>query len=131
MRILNEGSSSRIVISLRLQPQQLRAFKLSSRLQRLRVCIRSQIRDKKHPNKTDLSLGADDFLPIFIYTLIHTGAKEIEVEFLYTWNLVDQNLLSGEGGYYLTTLCTAIEVLKQTDFNPKDQNSGVLCLVEI
>ena len=52
-----------------------------------------------------------DFLPIFIYTLIHTGIKEIEVEFLYTWNLVDQNLLSGEGGYYLTTLCTASQLI--------------------
>eukprot|EP00800_Vazella_pourtalesii_P000459 TRINITY_DN10424_c0_g1_i2.p1 TRINITY_DN10424_c0_g1~~TRINITY_DN10424_c0_g1_i2.p1 ORF type:complete len:1223 (+),score=157.94 TRINITY_DN10424_c0_g1_i2:245-3670(+) len=93
--------------------------------------VYKSIRDKKHPNKTDLSLGADDFLPIFIYTLIHTGMKDIEVEFLYTWNLVDQNLLSGEGGYYLTTLCTAIEVLKQSDFNSKDEDSEGLYVTQI
>lgn len=36
------------------------------------------------------------------------------------WGLVHPSLLNGEGGYYLTTLTSAVNVLKETQFGPED-----------
>ncbi|KAK3595982.1 hypothetical protein CHS0354_032496 [Potamilus streckersoni] len=58
------------------------------------------------------SFGADDFLPILIYTIIQCGNVSIEVEADYMWGLLHPSLLTGEGGYYLTSLSSAILVLK-------------------
>ncbi|KJE91786.1 hypothetical protein CAOG_02871 [Capsaspora owczarzaki ATCC 30864] len=57
-------------------------------------------------------LGADDFLPIFIYVLALSGLDTAEVEAEYMWGLLDPALLTGEGGYYLTVLSSAIHVVK-------------------
>ena len=57
-------------------------------------------------------LGADDFLPIFVWVLVQTGMVAAEVEAEYMWGLLHPSLLSGEGGYYLTTLSSAVNVLK-------------------
>ena len=43
-----------------------------------------------------------------------------EVEAEYMWGLVHPSLLNGEGGYYLTTLTSAVNVLKETQFGPED-----------
>lgn len=59
-----------------------------------------------------VSLGADDFLPIFIYVLVQCGLISAEVEAEYMWGLLHPSLLTGEGGYYLTTLSSAVHVLK-------------------
>lgn len=57
-------------------------------------------------------LSADDFLPIFVWVLVQTGMVAAEVEAEYMWGLLHPSLLSGEGGYYLTTLSSAVNVLK-------------------
>ncbi|CAH0561513.1 unnamed protein product [Brassicogethes aeneus] len=57
-------------------------------------------------------LGADDFLPLFVWILIKTNFVAAEIEAEYMWGLLHPSLLSGEGGYYLTTLSSAIHVLK-------------------
>ncbi|XP_038071680.1 uncharacterized protein LOC119740437 isoform X2 [Patiria miniata] len=59
------------------------------------------------------SMGADDFLPMFIYVLVQCEVVNIEIEADYMWGLLEPTMLSGEGGYYLTTLSSAICVLKQ------------------
>ena len=48
-----------------------------------------------------------DFLPMFIYVLVQCEAVNIEVEADYMWGLLEPSKLSGEGGYYLTTLSSA------------------------
>ncbi|CAH1792387.1 unnamed protein product [Owenia fusiformis] len=58
------------------------------------------------------SMGADDFLPMFIYVLVQCGMVMAEVEADYMWGLLHPSVLNGEGGYYLTTLSSAVHVLK-------------------
>lgn len=59
-----------------------------------------------------ITLSADDFLPIFVWVLIKTNFISAEIEADYMWGLLHPSLLSGEGGYYLTTLSSAVQVLK-------------------
>lgn len=59
-----------------------------------------------------LMLGADDFLPLFVWVLVQSGMIAAEIEAEYMWGLLHPSLLSGEGGYYLTTLSSAVHVLK-------------------
>ena len=59
---------------------------------------------------------SSDFLPIFVWVLLQCecGRAELEAEFM--WGLVHPSLLNGEGGYYLTTLTSAVQVVKQLKF---------------
>lgn len=59
-----------------------------------------------------VALGADDFLPLFVWVLVQSGMVAAEIEAEYMWGLLHPSLLSGEGGYYLTTLSSAVHVLK-------------------
>ncbi|KAI4463063.1 rab gdp/gtp exchange factor [Holotrichia oblita] len=59
-----------------------------------------------------VTLGADDFLPLFVWVLVRTNFVAAEIEAEYMWGLLHPSLLSGEGGYYLTTLLSAVHVLK-------------------
>lgn len=65
-------------------------------------------------NSTDAEqiLGADYFLPLLVYVVAKCEfiGAEVEAEFMY--GLLQQSLLTGEAGYYLTALCSAVEVLK-------------------
>ena len=99
-----------------------------------------QVQDVASKNKSTRRLGADgkcfnisllqvliyvlclisDFLPLFIYVLVHADFCKAEVEAEYMWGLVHPSLLNGEGGYYLTTLTSAVNVLKETQFGPED-----------
>nr|XP_022912808.1 protein sprint isoform X2 [Onthophagus taurus] len=60
----------------------------------------------------NMTLGADDFLPLFVWVLVKTNFVAAEIEAEYMWGLLHPALLSGEGGYYLTTLSSAVHVLK-------------------
>ena len=40
------------------------------------------------------------------------------------WGLVHPSLLNGEGGYYLTTLTSAVNVLKETQFGAEDNQEA-------
>ncbi|XP_018406919.1 PREDICTED: protein sprint [Cyphomyrmex costatus] len=59
-----------------------------------------------------IRLSADDLLPLVIWVLIRGKVVDAEVEAEYMWGLLHASLLSGEGGYYLTTLSSAVHVLK-------------------
>ena len=53
-----------------------------------------------------------DFLPLFVWVLVQCGFHRAEIEAEYTWGLAHPSLFNGEGGYYLTTLTSAVNVLK-------------------
>lgn len=55
---------------------------------------------------------ADYYLPILIYVVARTGfiAAEIEAEFCF--GLLHPSLYSSEAGYHLTSLCSAVQMLK-------------------
>ncbi|XP_060531788.1 protein sprint isoform X4 [Cylas formicarius] len=80
-------------------------------------------------------LGADDFLPLFVWVLVKTNFVAAEIESEYMWGLLHPSLLSGEGGYYLTTLSSAVHVLKnfkegcQENVNSHVKNESVLKVV--
>lgn len=67
----------------------------------------------KHANSgKHLALGADDLLPLLVWVLVRGRVVDAEVEAEYMWGLLHPSLLTGEGGYYLTTLSSAVHVLK-------------------
>lgn len=71
-----------------------------------------------------ITLGADDFLPLFVWVLVKTKFLTAEIEAEYMWGLLHPSLLSGEGGYYLTTLSSAVQVLKNfKESNEENVNS--------
>lgn len=58
---------------------------------------------------------------MFVWILIKTKFVAAEIEAEYMWGLLHPSCLSGEGGYYLTTLSSAVHVLKHLKSN--DDNS--------
>ena len=54
-----------------------------------------------------------DFLPLFVWVLVQCGFHRAEIEAEYMWGLAHPSLFNGEGGYYLTTLTSAVNVLKE------------------
>ncbi|XP_033210126.1 protein sprint isoform X2 [Belonocnema kinseyi] len=59
-----------------------------------------------------VTLGADDLLPLLVWVLVRGRVIDAEIEAEYMWGLLHPSLLTGEGGYYLTTLSSAVHVLK-------------------
>ncbi|XP_015115391.1 protein sprint isoform X3 [Diachasma alloeum] len=59
-----------------------------------------------------VTLGADDLLPLLVWVLVRGKVVDAEIEAEFMWGLLHPSLLTGEGGYYLTTLSSAVHVLK-------------------
>lgn len=91
--------------------------------------IYSSVTDPSLGRNAVTSMGADDFLPMLIYVLVHCDQIHIEIEVEYMWGLLDPSLLSGEGGYYLTTLSSAICVLKQFEEETETETKGFVTVL--
>ncbi|XP_052867077.1 protein sprint isoform X1 [Anopheles cruzii] len=65
-------------------------------------------------------MSADDFLPLLVMVVAHCGFVGAEIEAEYMWGLLQPSLLSGEAGYYLTALCSAVHVLKNFKLNEQE-----------
>ncbi|RXM96362.1 Ras and Rab interactor 3 [Acipenser ruthenus] len=68
----------------------------------LRVC--KCIYQSMNKADEDRPLGADDFLPVLTYTLLHSDTSNLQLDVEYMMELLEPSQLQGEGGYYLTTL---------------------------
>jgi len=89
----------------------------------------SQVKSSNQ-NRGGVLLGADDFLPLFVWVLVRGGMVAAEIEAEFMWGLLQPSLLSGEGGYYLTTLSSAVHVLKNFRACYETQNPSLdVCLL--
>ncbi|XP_011684298.1 PREDICTED: protein sprint-like [Wasmannia auropunctata] len=83
------------------------------KLEHLLAAISTIFNSVKQANSgRHVTLGADDLLPLVIWVLVRGKIVDAEIEAEYMWGLLHASLLSGEGGYYLTTLSSAVHVLK-------------------
>ncbi|XP_037036645.1 protein sprint isoform X7 [Bradysia coprophila] len=94
------------LLILRLQEAELPLEKLEYLL----AVVSAIFEASKHPRGQPL--GADDFLPILVFIVAKCGFIGAEIEAEFMWCLLQQSLLNGEAGYYLTALCSAVHVLK-------------------
>lgn len=53
---------------------------------------------KEHPGDGASGLGADDFLPIFIYVLVNSGVEGLAVQSVVLETLCDPKKMMGEAG---------------------------------
>ncbi|KAK6645386.1 hypothetical protein RUM43_001663 [Polyplax serrata] len=95
------------------------------KLDHLLASVSTLIYSVKQSNQGNpgIVLGADDILPLFVWVLVQSGFIAAEIEAEYMWGLLHPSLLSGEGCYYLTTLSSAIHVLKNFKSCDLDQTN--------
>ncbi|KAK0090356.1 hypothetical protein PV325_001130 [Microctonus aethiopoides] len=83
------------------------------KLENLLSAISAIFNSVKHANSDrHVTLGADDLLPLLVWVLVRGKVIDAEIEAEFMWGLLHPSLLTGEGGYYLTTLSSAVHVLK-------------------
>ncbi|XP_053304353.1 ras and Rab interactor 1 [Spea bombifrons] len=68
----------------------------------------------------DDACGADEFLPALCYVLALCNMPQLLIHTHYTTELLPQDTLMGEGGYYLTSLSAALSVLSSLHTHPQD-----------
>jgi hypothetical protein len=69
-------------------------------------------KDSNEYEKSDLILGAEDMLPIFIYCIIKTQCSSIYSILMFLVDFIDEDNIKGSEGYCLATLETSVnEVL--------------------
>ncbi|KAM3918746.1 ras and Rab interactor 1 [Leptodactylus fuscus] len=68
----------------------------------------------------DDACGADEFLPALCYVLALCDLPHLLVDIYYTTELLPQEALIGEGGYYLTSVSAAVSVLSSLHTHPQD-----------
>jgi len=74
----------------------------------------------KSKSRNHQEIGADDFLPLFVYSLLQCEFLAADIEAQYIDGLLDQSLLLGEAGYYLTILISAVQVIFSVKTRPAD-----------
>ncbi|XP_011351800.1 protein sprint isoform X3 [Ooceraea biroi] len=83
------------------------------KLEHLLAAISAIFNSVKQANSDrHIILGADDLLPLVVWVLVRGKVMDAEIEVEYMWGLLHNSLLSGEGGYYITTLSSAVQALK-------------------
>ena len=74
----------------------------------------------KPEKASEIVLGADDFLPIFIYVLCHSDINTPLLNKELLWSLCHPDQLYGESGYYLTVYESALEFVENIEVDEDD-----------
>ncbi|KAL1252862.1 hypothetical protein QQF64_017555 [Cirrhinus molitorella] len=67
---------------------------------------------KAMKNKSGQEFGADDFLPALSYVMVLCNMPEISLEVEYMMELLESSWLTGEGGYYLTSVYASLSLIQ-------------------
>lgn len=66
---------------------------------------------------TGQEFGADDFLPVLSYFLVKVNEPKVLTDVIYMMELLEPAYLTGEGGYYLTSVYASLSLI-QSDSTP-------------
>ncbi|XP_051686584.2 ras and Rab interactor 1 isoform X1 [Oryctolagus cuniculus] len=89
--------------------QLLRTYSPSAQVQRLlQACKLLYVALRTHAGE---GAGADEFLPLLSFVLAQCDLPELLLEAEYMSELLEPALLTGEGGYYLTSLSASLALL--------------------
>lgn len=99
---------------LRMQEKYSPCDKVRMLLQACRGVYRSM------DTQQDDACGADEFLPALCYVLALCDLPYLLTDIHYTIELLPQEALIGEGGYYLTSVSAALSVLSSLHTHPQD-----------
>ena len=105
---------------------QFRHFSLpQDRVKHLVACAKEipNLYAREHLSTAD-HMGADEFLPVFIYVLVQARVPSLLALNMEMQALVDPEKRCGEAGYYLASMEAAIEHIKEVD--PKSGQSALL-----
>ncbi|XP_034500978.1 ras and Rab interactor 1 isoform X5 [Ailuropoda melanoleuca] len=93
--------------------QLLRAYSPSAQVKRLlQACKLLYTALRTHAGE---GAGADEFLPLLSLVLAQCDLPELLLEAEYMSELLEPTLLTGEGGYYLTSLSASLALLSGLD----------------
>ncbi|CBJ25693.1 conserved unknown protein [Ectocarpus siliculosus] len=67
----------------------------------------------EHPGDNASSLGADDFLPIFIYVLVNSRVENLAAQSVILETLCDPKKMMGEAGFCVATFSAALQHLSR------------------
>ncbi|XP_006861129.1 PREDICTED: ras and Rab interactor 1 [Chrysochloris asiatica] len=96
--------------------QLLRAYSPSAQIKRLlQACKLLYMALKTHAGE---GAGADEFLPLLSLVLAQCDLPDLLLETEYMSELLEPALLTGEGGYYLTSLSASLTLLSSLDQAP-------------
>ncbi|CAI9579077.1 unnamed protein product, partial [Staurois parvus] len=73
---------------------------------------------KSMDTQQDDACGADEFLPALCYVLALCELSHLLIDTQYTIELLPQESLMGEGGYYLTSISASLSVLCSLHTHP-------------
>ncbi|KAM9302338.1 ras and Rab interactor 1 [Gastrophryne carolinensis] len=75
---------------------------------------------KSMDTRQDDASGADEFLPALCYVLALCDLPQLLIDTQYTADLLPQEALMGEGGYYVTSISASLSVLSALHTHPQD-----------
>ncbi|KAL7038955.1 hypothetical protein ACKWTF_009753 [Chironomus riparius] len=115
----------------KLHEAELPSEKLDLLLNTITVILENTI-DTETDLKDGTHLLCDDFLPLFVYVMCKCGFHFAEVEAEYMWGLMHPTQMSGQPGYYVTSLCSAALIVKdmKSKIDQENADGGVVSVRE-
>ncbi|KAF5920861.1 hypothetical protein HPG69_006172 [Diceros bicornis minor] len=106
-----------LLTQVRASPEPRELQGVREALSRARAMLSAELAPEKllPPERLGEGAGADEFLPLLSIVLAQCDLPELLLEAEYMSELLEPALLTGEGGYYLTTLSASLALLSSLD----------------
>ncbi|GAM19687.1 hypothetical protein SAMD00019534_028620 [Acytostelium subglobosum LB1] len=88
------------------------------------ICEDIRLFWRARKNRPDLTLGADDLLPLFTFVIIKSKIPHMYTESIYLQDFLDDSLSTKIQGYFLVTFQTCLSLLCAWDLDELLQNAS-------